>query len=66
YEIESYLRPSDVDCGTILSVDAGGVRVACGQDVLRLTELQRAGGKRLAVADFLRGFELRPGMVFGR
>jgi methionyl-tRNA formyltransferase len=28
--------------------------------------LQRAGGKRLAVADFLRGFSLAPGMVFGR
>lgn len=66
YEIESYLRPLDADCGTILSVDAGGVRVACGQGVLRLTELQRAGGKRLAVADFLRGFELRPGMIFGK
>ncbi len=66
YEIESYPHPSDVGCGTILSVDAAGVRVACGQGVLRLTELQRAGGKRLAVADFLRGFELRPGMIFGK
>ncbi|MFC5519769.1 methionyl-tRNA formyltransferase [Polaromonas jejuensis] len=66
YEIESYLRPSDVDGGTILSVDASGVRVACGQGVLRLTELQRAGGKRLAVADFLRGFALQPGMIFGK
>ena len=66
YEIESSLRPADVGCGTILSVDAAGVSVACGQGVLRLTELQRAGGKRLAVADFLRGFELAPGMIFGK
>ena len=66
YEIESSLRPTDVGCGTILSVDAAGVSVACGQGVLRLTELQRAGGKRLAVADFLRGFELVPGMIFGK
>jgi methionyl-tRNA formyltransferase len=65
YEIESALRPSDVGCGTILSVNAVGVSVACGQGVLRLTELQRAGGKRLAVADFLRGFDLKPGMTFG-
>ncbi|MGB2883012.1 MAG: methionyl-tRNA formyltransferase, partial [Rhodoferax sp.] len=28
------------------------------------TELQRPGGKRLAVADFLRGFDVRVGMHF--
>ena len=66
YEINSCSRPSGVPCGTILSVDDAGVRVACGnQGVLRLTELQRAGGKRLAAADFLRGFALAPGMIFG-
>ena len=66
YEIDSALRPSDVRCGTILSVNDSGVSVACGSGgVLRLTALQRAGGKRLAVADFLRGFALAPGMVFG-
>ncbi len=43
-----------------------GVVVACGQGALRLTELQRAGGKRLAAADFLRGFDLKPGMVFAQ
>jgi methionyl-tRNA formyltransferase len=66
YEIESDSCPPDVDCGTILSVNGAGVRVACGQGALRLTELQRAGGKRLNVADFLRGFELAPGMTFGK
>ena len=30
-----------------------------------ITELQRPGGKRLKVADFLRGFELQVGMCFG-
>ena len=52
--------------GTILSVNDAGVSVACGQGVLRLTAVQRAGGKRLAVADFLRGFALAPGMMFDR
>ena len=47
--------------GTVLAADAGGVRVACGEGVLNMTLLQRAGGKRLAVADFLRGFELPAG-----
>jgi methionyl-tRNA formyltransferase len=48
----------------VLSADGGGIAVACGDGVLKLTELQRAGGKRLAVADFLRGFDIKPGMAF--
>lgn len=56
--------PADAAPGTVLRADEAGVVVACGQGVLRLTELQRSGGKRLAVADFLRGFDLKPGMVF--
>jgi methionyl-tRNA formyltransferase len=32
--------------------------------VLRLTELQRAGGKRLPVAEFLRGHDIKAGMMF--
>ena len=66
YEIESYLHLSGVECGTILSVNEKGVSVACAQGVLRLTELQRAGGKRLAAADFLHGFAVQPGMTFGK
>ncbi|MBD3893152.1 methionyl-tRNA formyltransferase [Hydrogenophaga sp.] len=50
--------------GQVLSVEADGIRVQTGCGVLRLTELQRAGGKRLAVADFLRGFALTVGQVF--
>lgn len=49
--------------GEVLAADAQGIRVATGAGVLVLTELQRAGGKRLAVADFLRGFALAPGQV---
>jgi methionyl-tRNA formyltransferase len=50
--------------GTVLSADAQGVRVACGEGVLCVTELQRAGGKRLSAADFLRGFPLAMGQCF--
>lgn len=49
--------------GTVLAADAHGVLVACGQGALRLTQLQRAGGKRLAAGDFLRGFELAAGAL---
>jgi methionyl-tRNA formyltransferase len=50
--------------GTVLDVNAQGILVACGSGALRLTELQRAGGKRIAAADFVRGFAVAPGAVF--
>jgi methionyl-tRNA formyltransferase len=50
--------------GEVLAVDAQGIRVRTGSGVLCLTELQRAGGKRLPVADFLRGFAVAPGQSF--
>ena len=50
--------------GTVLSADEHGVRVACGQGILCVTELQRAGGKRLSAAEFLRGFPLSVGQCF--
>ncbi|MEN9903460.1 MAG: hypothetical protein RLZZ555_25 [Pseudomonadota bacterium] len=56
---------ADFPAGRVRSADADGVRVQTGAGVLRLTELQRAGGKRLAVADFLRGVALEPGAQLG-
>jgi methionyl-tRNA formyltransferase len=51
--------------GTVLAVDPAGIEVAAaaGSSVV-LLELQRPGGKRLGVGDFLRGFGLQPGMQF--
>jgi methionyl-tRNA formyltransferase len=50
--------------GAILAVDPTGIVVACGTGVLRLTELQRPGGKRLPAAQFLQGFAIEAGMQF--
>ena len=50
--------------GTVLSADADGLVVACGDGVLALTELQKPGGKRLPVAEFLRGFRVQAGERF--
>jgi methionyl-tRNA formyltransferase len=47
--------------GTITAADAGGVTIACGEGALRVTELQRSGGKRLPAREFLAGFPLRAG-----
>jgi methionyl-tRNA formyltransferase len=46
--------------GQVLAADSSGIVVACGEGVLRLTELQKPGGRRVSVADFLNGSTLRP------
>ncbi|MDY0268669.1 MAG: methionyl-tRNA formyltransferase [Trichloromonas sp.] len=51
--------------GTVLAADAAGVRIACGEGVLRVGELQLPGKKRLAAGDFLRGCPLSPGTRLG-
>jgi methionyl-tRNA formyltransferase len=38
--------------GTLLGVGADGLRVACGQGVLAISELQRAGKKPVSARDF--------------
>ncbi len=52
--------------GTVLSTDKQGIVVACGQGALCITELQKAGGKRLPVVQFLAGNALVPGDCFGQ
>ncbi|HKB83918.1 MAG TPA: methionyl-tRNA formyltransferase [Burkholderiales bacterium] len=51
--------------GEILGYGPDGMDVACGDGVLRVTELQRAGGRRLKAAEFLRGLTPVPGERFG-
>ncbi|HTQ76769.1 MAG TPA: methionyl-tRNA formyltransferase [Burkholderiales bacterium] len=51
--------------GEVLAADAAGLRIACGDGALVVSELQRAGGGRLAAAEFLRGFALSPGERLG-
>lgn len=50
--------------GEILVADASGVTVACGDGALTFTELQKPGGKRLAVGAFLQGFPIVAGQRF--
>jgi methionyl-tRNA formyltransferase len=62
--IDSCLRSTIKGCGQLLQVNSDGISVQCGEGALQLTELQRAGGKRLPAADFLRGFALHVGQRF--
>jgi len=51
--------------GTILEVSDEGIAVAAQDSVVRVTALQRPGGRRLALADCLRGMDIAAGMRFG-
>jgi methionyl-tRNA formyltransferase len=50
--------------GEVLAADNAGITVACGEGALLITELQRAGGRRLPAAQFLQGQSLPVGTVF--
>jgi methionyl-tRNA formyltransferase len=52
-------------CGEIMTLDPTGIAVKAMNSVVIITELQRPGGKRLAVAEFLRGNALQLGQVLG-
>ena len=50
--------------GEILAIDKHGMVVGCGMDALRLLLVQREGGRRMAVREFLAGHHLKPGDRF--
>ena len=51
--------------GEILAADKHGIVVGCGVGALRILELQREAGRRLAVGEFLAGYPLKPGQRLG-
>jgi methionyl-tRNA formyltransferase len=62
WRAEAVAGASQSPAGKVLAADSqAGVLVACGQGVLRLTELQKPGGKRLPAPEFLKGFPLEGG-----
>jgi methionyl-tRNA formyltransferase len=52
------------EIGTVLAVDRKEIVIACGQGALAVSELQKAGGKRLPVQQFLAGHPLKVGDRF--
>lgn len=51
--------------GTVIESGADGIVVATGEGAVRLLELQRAGGKKLAVKQFLGGMSVPAGSLLG-
>ena len=57
-------QQSGAESGRILAVSREGIAVSAMNSVVILTELQRPGGKRLPVGEFVRGCPLQPGQQF--
>ena len=58
------VHPAGGSPGSVISADRNGIVVACGEGSLCLSVLQKAGGKRLPVAQFLTGTHVPPGVAF--
>jgi methionyl-tRNA formyltransferase len=56
--------PRTAQPGTIVEISPEGVTVACGDGALRVTQLQKPGGKRLPAREFLTGSPLAVGERF--
>lgn len=56
--------PAGVEPGTVVDA-AAELAIACGQGILRIQELQRAGGRRQLAAEFLRGTPIASGARLG-
>jgi len=50
---EAIARDHAAAPGSVLSAGRDGIEIACGSGALRVTALQRAGGKRIGAADYL-------------
>ncbi|WP_144143920.1 methionyl-tRNA formyltransferase [Paraburkholderia sp. BCC1884] len=62
--VDATVQGNNAAPGTITDVSPEGVVVACGEGALRLTQLQKPGGKRLPVREFLAGSTLAAGQRF--
>jgi len=56
--------PQGKKLGEIVAITPDVIAVAAMDSVVNITEIQRTGGKRLPVRDFIRGFDLQPGQCF--
>jgi methionyl-tRNA formyltransferase len=61
-------EPGDIafaQSGAVLRSDNGQLAIGCGRGILRVSELQRAGGRRRPVGEFLRGNPIPEGIRLG-
>ncbi len=65
WEADVIEKDAELGPGTVEGVEKSYLDVACGKGVLRICSLQLEGKKRMAVKDFLLGYEIKPGMTLG-
>lgn len=59
WQAEAVESSNHWQAGQVISANAhDGVVIACGDGALRVTKLQKPGGKRLPAAEFIKGFPL--------
>ena len=49
--------------GTIIEVSARGIKIACGDGTLLVSEIQIPGKKRVAVPEYLKGNQIKEGII---
>jgi methionyl-tRNA formyltransferase len=64
WRAEPVAAPAAAPPGTVLAASPEGIDVACGTGVLRIVELQRAGGRRVPAAALVAGRFVAPGARF--
>ncbi len=65
WEAEPITPTADGPPGRVLEAGKEGIIVACGQNALRITELQREGGRRLSAREYLAGHPVITGCRLG-
>ena len=53
------------DAGTVIAAAGDHIDIACGQGILRVSEIQAPGKKRTAVKEYLKGNSIEIGTVLG-
>jgi len=62
WRAEPLVMPTSGKPGEVLTANVqDGVLIACGDGVVRVTELQKPGGKRLPPREFVKGFPMEQG-----
>lgn len=61
-------EPVDSACdkaeGTVISADKDGIKISCGGKILKVTEIQAPGKRRMTTDDYLRGRTVEVGTKF--
>jgi methionyl-tRNA formyltransferase len=55
----------DNQAGQVINVNKNVIQVQCGKGIISLEKIQLAGRKKMSTPEFLRGYELKLGLILG-